>query len=206
MYDHIVRPGGLHGGYCVKGLVVDHHALQSVGGRVPGLGHHHGHDVARIVGLVHGHRQVGRILHVLGDRPGTGQRGSPVTSQLLAGVHGDHTVGGQCTGSVDRGDAGVGVGTAHTGHPEGTRQVQVVDEFRLAGEQGRVLLADPALADDATGEGIRRCVSHCQSSSFSAGGGQDGLDDVLVAGTAAEIALQALSHSIAVQILVFVNQ
>ena len=119
--DHIVRPGGLHGDHCVKGFVVDDHAFQSVSGRVPGLGHHHGHDVTRVVGLAYGHRQVGRILHVLGDRPGTGQRGSPVASQLLAGVHGDHTVGGQCTGSVDRGDAGVGMGAAHAGHPEGTR-------------------------------------------------------------------------------------
>ena len=68
-------------------VVVDVDGVDGVGGRVPRVGHDDGDDVADVAGLVDGDREVLRVLHVLGDRPGARHRRGPRVAQVGAGEH-----------------------------------------------------------------------------------------------------------------------
>ncbi len=93
LVDHDpVGLGVLDGDDGVERFVVDDDALEAVCCGVAGFGDHDGDDVARIVGLSLRHRVVGRVLHVVGYRPGTGQGGRPGVGQIVTGVDGDHAV------------------------------------------------------------------------------------------------------------------
>ena len=157
--DHPVAGRVIEVDHSLERLVVDDHALDTVGGRVARGGHHDGDCIACEVGLANGHRQVSRVLHFVSDWPGTGQRSRPVALQVGTGVDRDHAVGGQCSRRVYGTDAGMGVRAADARDPQCTREIQVVYELRLPGQQGRVLLAESGRTNDAAGEWVHG-VSH----------------------------------------------
>ena len=149
--DRGVGEGVLEVGDRRQRVVLDLDGLERVACRGGRLGDHHRHAVADVADLVDRERVVGRVLHVLGDRPGAGHRAGPRVHEVGAGVGGDDA--GQRQGGlhVDRGDAGVGVGAAQDRHVQRARDVEVVGEAGLAGEQGRVLPAPHPGADDRGG-------------------------------------------------------
>jgi len=62
-------------------------------------------------------------------------------------VDGVHAGQGQRRARVDAADQGVRVGTAHEGHLQHARHVDVVEVLGLAGQQGPVLEPTDARAD-----------------------------------------------------------
>ena len=135
-------------------LVVDDDRLDRVGQPVPGRGDHDRDDVALVVGLADHDREMVGALHVLGDGPRARQWSGPGVSQIRARVDRGHPFELQRGGGVDPGDPGVGVGAADAPHPQLPGKHEVVGELGLAGQQDCVLLAQPALADHATVEGV----------------------------------------------------
>ena len=111
--DHPVAGRVIEVDHGLERLVVDDHALGTVGGCVTRGGHHDGDCIACKVGLAYGHWEVGRVLHFVSDWPGTGQGSGPVAFQVGTGIDGYHAVGCQCGRAVDSADPSVGVGTAH---------------------------------------------------------------------------------------------
>ena len=74
-------------------LVVDDDRGRAVGGGVAGVGQDHRHRVAHVLGRAAGYRQMRRVLHVGGDRPGARQGAlAPQRGQVLAGQHLVHAV------------------------------------------------------------------------------------------------------------------
>src|SRR5918995_1225937 len=141
----------------VERVVVDHDGVDGVGDGVAAVGHHDGHDVAHVAGLVQRHRPVVGGLHVFGDGPGTRHGGGPGVAQVGAGEHVAHAREGERGAGVDVADAGVRERAAHHAYPQGARHLEVVDEPGLAGEQAGILLAEQAGAHPAlAGRGRHR--------------------------------------------------
>ena len=120
------------------------------------------------------------------SRTGRRPRGR-ASSAVMTRDHAGHRLG---RGGVDAGDRGVRrTASARTTAWSMPGQHEVVDVAALAGDERRVLLAQDALAD-AAGGGSRARRSPCQALAISPAACFDGGDDVLVAGAAAEVALQ----------------
>ena len=81
------------------------------------------------------------------DRPCTWKRGSPVLLQVRAAECSDHAFVFTRTREIDAADACVCVRAPDDADPHHSRQNDVVDELRLAGQQLGVLLAQDAAAD-----------------------------------------------------------
>ena len=129
-------------------LVFDFDGLDRVaGGRLAG-GDNGDDAVTDVADLAHRQRVVGRVLHVVGDRPRARHRGRPRVLEVGAGVDGDDAGHGGRGRGVDRGDAGVGVRAAGEGEVERARDGEVVGEAGFAREERRVLPAQEPLADD----------------------------------------------------------
>ena len=83
-------------------------------------------------------------------------------------------------------------GLRTTAQVQGARDVEIVGELGLAREQGGIFPAQPALADDRRGCGFggrhRSAPAHASAAARTA------LDDVVVPGAAAEVALQPDAH------------
>lgn len=149
MHQHLVGGGRLGVDHRRQWVVVDDHLLGGVDGRLAGGGQHDCDGVAHVADRFGGQWVVRRVHHVVGHRPGARHRVGPRVGQLGAGVHGDDAIGCLGLGGVDRGDGGVGERRSHQHGPQGAGQVEVVGELRFAGEQRRVLAAQPTLAEHA---------------------------------------------------------
>ncbi len=129
-------------------LVLDLDGLDRVaGGRLAG-GDDGDDAVTDVADLAHRQRVVGRVLHVVGDRPRARHRGRPRVLQVSTGVDGDDAGQPGRGRRVDRRDAGMGVRAAGEGEVERTRDDEVVGEAGFAREERRVLPAQEPLADD----------------------------------------------------------
>ena len=127
----------------VERLVVDDDEFRCVRCAVARVGQHDRHDLTDVMDLVHRQRIVRWVDHVLGDRPGAGQRCDPQPHllELGPGVDGVNAFGVFGRGRVDRGDLGVRHRGADHTHPELARHLDVVDVFAFADEQLGILAA-----------------------------------------------------------------
>ena len=125
---------------------IDVDELERVRRGVVVAGDHAGHDLADVADLVGGHRRVRRDDDVRRHRPGAGQA-ALFGGEVGAGERGDDA--GRAAGGrhVHRPDPGVRHRAAHVTDVQHPRQHDVVGPVGLPGEQPRVLLARPRLAD-----------------------------------------------------------
>ncbi len=152
-----VRQRVLEVDHGVERLERDVHRLDGVAGDGVTRRQHGDDAVSGVADLARRQRVVGRVLHVLGHRPGARHRRRPGIGEVGAGVHGDDARDGLGRRRVDADDAGVGVRAADDGHVQRTRDVQVGGEAGFARQEGRILAAQPALPDDP---GCRCGVGH----------------------------------------------
>ncbi|SCD60345.1 hypothetical protein GA0115245_11005 [Streptomyces sp. di188] len=143
-------------------LVLDLDRLQRVRRRVPVAGHDDRHRVTRVAHLVHGERRMVRVHHVLGHRPRARQRSHPLR-EIASRERGHHAREFQGVGDVDALDARVRHGAAQDRQVQHPGGLDVVGPVRLAGEQPRVLLAQPRPAH----LGLDGALGHARTSSSS---------------------------------------
>ena len=130
----------------------------------------------------------GGMTRVVGDRPHARDAGVQV-AQARRVVGRDDVRHGEGGGQVDLGDAGVGHRAAHDAHVQGARELDVVGPVRAAVEELRVLLATDRAADRVSGiEDLGHFVPP-----ISISGVLHGLDDVVVPGAAAQVAVDAVA-------------
>ncbi len=210
VHELVAVKGALEVEHRRQRLVLDDDVARRVDGQVRRLGDDDGDRVADVVDSLDGERQVLGGLHVLGHRPRAGQGGAPRLTQVRSGEGGDDAGPRSGGGEVDRDNAAVGDGRADEGGVQRAGDGEVGDETGLAREQRGVLPAQPARAEHPPLPrlGGRRAArsrrgrvldrGHCTpavgSKAERAGGGERGLDDVVVARAAAQVALQALAH------------
>ena len=146
-------------------LVVDDHRADGVGRLVAAVGHDDRDDVAHVARPVDGDREVLRVLHVVGDRPGARHRAPPRRRARSAPVRTAST-----PGRARASDASMPVmrawayGLRTMAEPAGAGDDEVVDVATLAGEERGVLLAHHAGADDG---GHDRAPSAAASTAFT---------------------------------------
>ena len=131
-------------------VVVDDHRLDRVARRVAALGQDDGDDLADVVHLAAGEREVRRVVHVVGDRPRARQRRGPLVVEVGAGAAPPARLAGRAPREASTVMRAWAMRAAHQAHPERAGDGEVVDELGLAGEQLGVLLADAARAEDST--------------------------------------------------------
>ena len=184
-----------------------------------GVGDDDGHMVAHIAHLALGEGGMGARLHgraVLGmDHPAANQAAHLVGGDVVAGEdckHALHLAGGGGVNPVDR---GVGVGGADEEGMGLPMTIDVVGVAALAGDEAEIFLAEDGCAN--------ACLAHhFDSLTFMAAGraekqrgplggllrsrshglcaSGDGLHDVVVAGAAAQIALELLADRVLVEV------
>ena len=115
-------------------LVVDHHRLDAIRGRIAVRGDDRGH-LLRLV-----HHRVGREHHLHVAREGR-HPVQLVALEVLARDHGEDARDLERLRRVDRLDRGVGVRAADDVQPEHARQHDILDVLALAADEPRVLLA-----------------------------------------------------------------
>ena len=127
-----------------KRLVVDRDPLRRVLGECPALGHHDSHRLAQMPHLVSCQRYLGALVE---DRAFDGRRGNQqraplvVVAEIVRGDDRHHALHLACCGDVDATQPCVGMGTPHERHVEHLRELYVIDEQCLSGEQPRILVA-----------------------------------------------------------------
>ena len=181
-----------------KHLIVDVDGLGRVLRLLVGLGDDDGHAVAHVTRLALRQERVRAHLHgraVLGlHHPAADQVAQTVGLDVVAGEHGQDTRHAFRRGLVDPADAGMGIGRADEA---GVRLPVLGDVVRVAaaaGDEALVLLADDARTDALLNHGAPSLLGRLLEGRRAAGSGHDRLDDVVVAGAAAEIALEPLAH------------
>ena len=163
-------------------IVVDDDRVGRVTGDIAIGGHHHRHRLAGVTHDVDGHGAVigrgeGRADRHRREQLGDLRAGEDRLDTL-------HRLGGA---GVDRRDAAVGDVAALEGQVLHAGDLQVVDVGASTLDEARILAALDALADELGQDG---CGGHGLSLRARA---HDRVDDVLVAGAAAEIAGDALA-------------
>ena len=129
-------------------LVIDLHQRRRVFRDIAAFGHDDGDGFARETGLVLGERPGheglldGGMGHI--ERQAARAHG---LGQIRMGQHGHDAGQGQRRALVDALDQRMGVGAAHEGGVQHARQLHVIHIAALAGEQGRVFLAQNAGAE-----------------------------------------------------------
>ena len=187
MDDDAVRQRVLEIDDRLERLVLDVDELGGVAGGHLGGRQDGGDGVADVAHLVLRQRVVRRVLHVLGDRPRAGHRCGPVLGEVVAGVDGDDAGRLRRGGRVDVDDAGVCVRAADE------RQVSAPGTARSL-----VNFASPVSSGGSSRRSRRWPMTVVGAASVVVivgppqllGRGEHGLDDVVVAGAAAEVALQ----------------
>ncbi len=198
--DHAVRPEllvhqrsvllhrGLHVEDGGEGFVLDVDRLGRVIRLTPRLGHDDRDPVALEPGLVLRQGPVVRRLDVLGDRPDHRQRPGPRVRQVGATPRPHHARHLERFRDIDVDDAGVRERAPDEGHVCHARNRHVVDEAPLPLQQRRVLLAEHGLPDEPLG-GRHLDLLRLRPGRL-AGGVEDRLHDVVVAGATTEVALE----------------
>ena len=146
---HLRRALGQRGLHVQDGrqrLVVDVDPLQAVRCGVPVACDHAGHDLAHVADLIGGHRRVRRDDDVRGHRPGTRQA-ALLVGEVGTGEGGDDAGRAPGAGHVDRPDPRVRHRAAQERDVHHAGQHDVVGPVGLPGDQPRVFLAGPRLAD-----------------------------------------------------------
>ena len=201
--SHLMDLGlGFHGIGHVHNMrqhaVADLHRSRRGLGLLLGLGHHHGDMVADIANLALGEDRMRAGLHgraVLGvDHPAADQSADLVLGDVLAGEDADHAGHLLRLGGVDRLDRGMGMRAAHEIGVGLLRKIDVVGVLALAGDEAVIFLALDACANS----GIVHVIdlpSHAGRASLHGG------DDVVIAGAAADIALELVTDGVLVQLL-----
>ena len=119
-------------------------------GQVAALGDDQRYRLADMPHLVLGQRHLGALIeHDVLDRGRRDQKrsGAPIIAEVGRGVDRRHAFAPARRRGVDPQDARVGVRAAHERGVQHPRQLDVVDEQRLAGEQTAVLVPRYPLAD-----------------------------------------------------------
>ena len=179
-----------HGGEL---LVVDGDQLGGVLGFRPAVGDDHRYRVADMPHLVDGQHRVRRLFHrriiFEFDTPAAGQAADIVGREVLADKDGHDSRCCLRPGGVDLLQAGMRVGRPEDMGVELARAVDVVDIGPATGEEAEILLALDGRTDAIGHDSLPgSCLlAHCGSA------GLDRLDDVVIAGAAAEIALEIFS-------------
>ena len=144
---------------------------------------------------------------VLGlDQPAADQVAQPVGLDVLAGEHGQHAGHGLGRGLVDAADPRMGVRAAHEVGVGLAVLVDVVGVAALAGDEALVLLADDRGADALLSHRSAPHSAACRDALHVRSGGQDRLDDVVVARAAADVALEPLAHLVLARVGVLLQQ
>ena len=188
VYDRRARlQRGHHIYHCRQHFVVHLDQLGGVPGLVVGLRDHHRDLVADVADLALRHAGVRRLFHRLGvdvgDQPAAGQAADLGRGEILAGEYRHHPRRLQRLVLFDRLDFRVRVRRAHEAGVALVRQGHVVGVSAGAGEKTVILLALDRHAD-----GIH--VTHDGPLLHFRRGGLHRLDDIVIAGAAAQIAVE----------------
>ena len=170
-------------------LVVDLEQLGRIARLMVGLRDHAGDGVADIADLALGEHRMGAGLHVRAvpglDHPAADQIAPAGRLDVVAGEHREHAGRRRGAALVDAADPGVRMGRADEIGIDLAGPVDVVREVPGPGDEALVLLAPDRSADPVRGHRLQLLMS--------AAAALNGLDDVVVAGAAAEIAFQPLA-------------
>ena len=170
-------------------LIVDRDQLGRIAGLGPGLGDDHGDmiaDMAHEIGHQRGMRRLDHGRAVLAvDLPAAGKPALAVGGVIGAGEDGDDARGLLGLGRVDASDLRRGMGRAQDIGVGLAMPVDVVGIGSAAGEEAEIFFALDGGADALLSHG---------AAPHRAGAGLHGLDDVVIAGAAADVAFQPLAH------------
>ncbi len=136
----------------VERVIIDAHVLRRVFCDVPALRDHDRDRLADMAHLVAREERVRtRMEDVLAHRRWRNQQRAmlPERAQVLRGVHGDDAGSPARLRNVDPPDTRVRQRAAHERDVQHARQLHVVDEQRVAGEQPRILVASDGLSEVA---------------------------------------------------------
>ena len=181
MHERVVGSGRFEVENHRQIAVVDDDQLGRVARRFAGLGDDDGDTFTREVDRPDRQRPVLGVLHVFGHRPRARQWVLERVAEVGAGEHCDDAGYRGRGARVDAGDLRVRDGAADDAHRERARDLEIVDEPGLAGEQRRVFAPQLARAQHR-GHLLR---------AHRLGRGEHGLHDVVVAGTTAQVAFEA---------------
>ena len=181
-------------------LVVHLDRLGSVDGQFAVFGKHDRDWLALEGHLLIGQRKPVRDGVFLGDESRRDRmEASQQRLEVGVGQHGDHARHRFGGGGIDAGDARVGVRAAHDRHRQRAWADQVLDVLPVAGDQVRIFAAMDFGANHlADSHALCPPVGldagqHRRSCRYRSAGHLHGLDDVRVAGAAAQVAFQTLA-------------
>ena len=176
-------------------LVLHDDIGRGVLGQVAALGNDQGHSLAAVADLVLGERHLGALVeHDIVDRRRRDEQWprTPVVAEINGGVDGDHAGAPARLGGVNLDQPRMSVRAANEGGVQHLRQLDVVDEQRLAGEQTAVFVAGDSRADIRRRPRLARFGERVWQERVGAGARRalHRIDDVLVSGAAAQVAGQ----------------
>ena len=163
---------------------------------------HHGHQVADISHMVDGDDVVTRCLVWIAllvlDRPAADQPADLVGSHILAGVDGDDTGHLACGIGVDRPDFRERMRRPQEHGVKLTRAIDVICVMALTRNEAEIFLATDCLTDALVCHNA--LPPHCLCP------GHHGLDDVVIARAAAQIAFQLVANGFFARIWIALSQ
>ena len=175
-------------------LVLHLDRFDRLAGLLQCIGDDKGDRVADAAHLADGECGVGRLLHRravdIGDPPAARDAADIVGGEVGAGEDGDDARHRGSRRGIDRLEVGMGVWRAQE-HAEGhVPELHVGDVVALAGEEALVLLAEDRRADAC----LARHAAFSRAGVHRRRPVEDGGDDVLVAGAAADVAFEPMPH------------